>query len=528
MGTSRQIVINGLERASSSLQLRGFQFAATVLGALMAGLYDDHRWPVSYPGLSDGTTATETPLRAHVVSGLLVQPDNVGYLTITPGVLLACITPTSADDSVMQEVLDPGVSDPATLTFTANASGQVRLDIVECQVVSTVVEQATVPIFDEGTRVFTPTPSQARVREPRLSYRVRVGTPGGGLPAAAAGWLPLAVINVQSGAAGFSTCEVWDVRPLLADRVFDNEPVLQPDGLTVRAVRAPLRGVASLQGSQAGAENGVRGWIETAFNGYKAGGEIRCSVAVDPGNFGAADYDSNFLLNGSHLQAAGAWTPAANKPYFYAVVFPGGLPRWVKYTQDPDAVAGARVPRGPRGILVLTTTQPNAGGYYSALTPPAVCGFTAAAPGVMLAAALFSSAPAQMPWSMRGNEIYTPGTAASAVLGGKAGASSAEITWTFNTTNSGFPANAVSLILDINCSNDVHAVGTVSVHHKSGVVAFTQQILVSVAGAVSRVVIPLWSGEVNGADTGDQIVKLAVAAGSDLAADAVIAGFVFA
>ena len=523
MGTTKRINLVTLEQAKSTDVMRGFAFAASALAALLLGLYDDTRWPTTYPGLAETHGTTATPLRGHVVSGLMVEPDQAGYLTVTPGRLLAVVSPANGDDAALQVIDDPGVQDTGALTFTANATADVRLDIVEVSVVDSTIETATVGVFNPTTKVFDPTPSP-KVKAPRLSYRVRTGTAGSGLPALASGWMPIAVVNVQPSAAGFSTCDVWDVRPLVADRVFDNEPVLQPDGSTSRAVRSRVRGVASLSGSQAGAEVGLRGYIEGAFGGYRAGGEIRMSAATNAAGFGGLDYDKNFLLNDTQSHAT-VYTPVANQPYFFAVVFPGGLPRWVRYSQDPDAVAGKRVPRGPRGILLRTTQQPSVSGYYSGLTPAATSGFTASAPGIMLLAGMCNAAASTLPFSLRENVTTHPVT--TAVLGGQTGGGTSAVVWTFSTANSPYPANATELILDLDISADAAEVVRITVEHKAGSVVYDSTVRTVNGGAgsvVHRIRIPLWQGEADGADAGSTILKVTASAAA-LTIAAKIAGW---
>lgn len=521
MGTARRVVINTLERSSSADINRSQQFQATLLGELARSLFDDLRWPMSYPGLVKRSTATATPLRGHVLSGLMVQPDNAAYLTVSAGELLACVTPAGADETIIQHVIDPGVVATGTLTFTANATSDVRLDIVECSIVDTIVEQTTVPIFNESAEQFVPTPNTPKVREPRLSYRVRVGVAGAGLPAMQSGWLPLAVVNVRPGAAGFSTCDIWDVRPLLADRDFNSELHLQPNASASRYVRSRVRGVAGLQGSQAGLESGYRGHIGASFNGYRAGGELRSSVAIASG-FGGDDYDSDFMLNGSEMEA-GEWSPSNNQPWFHAAIFPGGLPRWVRYSQDPDPVAGARVPRGPRGIVVKTTLQPNAAGFYTAITLPVACGFTGTHPGVALAAGMVNASGSPLGYALRENVTTHP--VVTSFVGGKTGSGSPTITWTFSTSNSGYPANATALILDLFCGTSADGTVAITVEHKSGIVIFSQTFECRTGGdTYRRVRIPLWTGEVDGADTGSTIMKATHSSGN-LTASAIIAGW---
>lgn len=499
MAKGKRIRITTLERGEHDDVLRGDAFTMAATLEIMRGLYDDRRWPMTYPGLVGLATVTETPLRGHVLSGLLVRPDAATHLTVDAGSVLVCVPPANGDDSILELVTDPGVSDGATLPFVTNAAGSVRLDIVEVSVTDVVLETAMRGILEIPTRTFDPQ-SVPKVSSPRLSYRIRQGTAGAGLPAMASGWLPLAVICHQPSTTSFANCDMWDVRPLVADLVRDSDRILGPNGSTVRAVRSSVRGVAGTQGATSGAENGIRGHVDGAFNGYRAGGELRGSVSVSAANFAAADYNGDFVFGGSYMRAVG-YSEAADQPVFLAAVFPGGLPRWVLYTRTADAVAGARVPRGPRGILLSATQQPDAVGYYSGLTPPVVSGFTAAAPGIALLAQMGGSGG----MAMRGDR--TTSNAAS-TIGGKTGDGTAAVTWTFDTAEAGYPKHATELLveIDITIASGLDA-GAITVEHKVGVEVFRYPITVESTTNKIQIWIPLWTGEVDGGEAGKTILK---------------------
>lgn len=436
MGTSRRLIINTLERASSSDINRLQQFGAALRAELLRGVYDDKRWPLQYPGYVQRSTATATPLRAHVISGVMVQPDNAGYLLVTAGMLLACVTPAGADEPIVQEVIDPGVTNPATLIFTANATVNTRLDIVECQVVDTLIEQATISIFNPGTENFDPTPNTAKVREPRLSYRIRVGTAGSGLPAMASGWLPIAVVCVQPSSTGFTDCDIWDVRPLVSDRVQRGQPLL--------SVAAAAEGHhAKVDGYWRGFGGAFSGEAVTEFDGYLAGGELIRSTADNLAGFGSGD-DSLDVTETKNKEVG--FTFAVRVVFHLAACFPGGLPRWVKYSQLPVASVGARIPKGPRGILVSTGQQPTPVGYFAAITLPVQSGFTATAPGVSLLALATDSAPAVMGAICSREECRTCFTGGPVLLG-QTGLTTGVVVWTLATSDKKYPAEATEILL---------------------------------------------------------------------------------
>lgn len=500
MAKNKRINIITLERAQHEDLMRGDAFGVAALGEVLRSLYDDHSWPETFPGYIVRSTITEAPLRAHVLAGLMVRPANAAYLLVDSGSMLACITPASGDDSILELVQDPGVVSTSVLTFTANASGSSRLDIVECSVVDTVLESDTRGIFDTTTRDFDPQ-SVDKVLAPQLSYRIRNGVAGSGLPAVASGWLPLAVVCVLPSAVGFTQCEMWDVRPLVSDRVKFSDPPLDP-GNVARSHYRQLDGYWSCR------LLGLNGYAASKFNGYIAGGDLIANTAfpiADQGNS-----PSGLSLNYVPSQTPGLAMPSGGVIHV-AALFPGGLPRWVKYI-DPGSVSptGSRIPYGPRGLLVVTAAQPDRSGYFSGVMPPAASGFTVAAPGVSLAA--LAGGPTVFDGICdRGNVTIPRG--AALILGGKAGEGTGTVTWTFNPSTFKVPANAAWVDLSIHVVSSGAQALHVSVQNTTGSIGtLFDRRFQTVADDWVNVRIPLVHNNADGAQL-DTLLTLGVITG---------------
>lgn len=384
---TRRLVHNTREQLLSNDHNRAQSFSAAGRENLLRALYNDLRQGFySFPGWAVPRTALEAPLAADVYSGLMVRVDNATSLLIDPGVMTAWIGTTDPDGSSLALVVDPGVQTLGQLTFTANGGGFPRLDVIECSVSQVVTEQSNRNIFDPGSGIFVPALVD-KVVEARLTYRIRLGTPGGGYPGNAAGWLPLAVACVQPGAANFSQVDFWDVRPLVEERIGIGT---QPSGTLQFASHRACEYSLIDTGSQ-----GLEGYSDAVFGGYAAGGDFRKSSASSLAQFNGVAAPNGgeaarFYWNAAENHAAGFAMPVAGYVYL-AAVFPAGLPRWVRYSQAAISPHASRLPRGPRGILVVTNTAPLADGYFAAVNLPTSSGFTSAAPGVLLAIGVTAS-----------------------------------------------------------------------------------------------------------------------------------------
>jgi len=317
--------------------------------------------------LQDGA-AVGTPLRADVIDGLVVLPQPTSLnLLVSPGNVWlddpdgqagsSDPNPPNPDDSRAKLVVDPGVQLAGSLVIGAG-SGSIRLDVIECQRTTSILETDSRDVYDPSTGVFLPV-TVTKVTEGRLSYRVRAGTPGSGLPANVQGWLPLCVVSVPSTATSVDDCTFWDVRPLVKDRIAagtDIQSVLQP---------IELESYLNSNDFTDTTKTLISGIINSRFGMYKAGGAIGIDVQAAANQAGGSSFTSL-------------------TPWYLWAIFPGGLPRWVQYNAFPLA----RVPNGPRGILAAYQFGAATDLGFGNVTPPPATGILGAQPGVVLAAGI--------------------------------------------------------------------------------------------------------------------------------------------
>lgn len=385
--SGNKLIFNTRERAVSDDQnrLQAFRVAdaAEVLRRLVnnrassglfgpdadAGNYSDTR--------ANDTAAIGTPTSADVFDGLTVRPQPSSLnLLIDPGVVglddpdgqtgSSNPNPPSPDDSRYKVVYDPGIATVGALTIGAG-SGSTRVDIVECQRVSDVLETSSRDIFDPSTGTVVPA-TVNKVAADRLTYRVRAGTPGGGLPARAQGWLPLCVAVVPSTATNVDGMTFWDVRPLVKDRVesWTRSAHEQTFGENINRVFG----------------NGLSVVGKTTLNGFAAKqlGHYRAGGALFDGA------GNNVDVNAAAFKVPG-FTPVAGDMWNLVAIFPAALPRWVRYNDSP----ATRIPNGPKGVLAITAVGPDdVSGTYASVTPPTASGLPAG-PAVQLVAGLCTS-----------------------------------------------------------------------------------------------------------------------------------------
>jgi hypothetical protein len=284
-------------------------------------------------GVETNGTGSETLPRATILSGIRVRPE-VGTTNcfVEPGAICILDNPTpNADESRLAYVIDPGVQTGGVLTLTPGSGGSIRIDVVECQRVETIIETDSRDIFDPATGLFSPTLVN-KVKTGRLVYRIRTGVAGLGFPGIAAGWLPLAVCSVPAGATTWNDVTLWDVRPLYHERIV--QPANARSALNIvqrHNVRSDV--------TTAPSEVRVSGVIEASFGVYKAGGQL-----IHPGT-------NNQWLDVRDATLAAPVLASANGTWNLYLLFPFGLPRWVQYC---PYTAGIREPRGLRGIPVVS------------------------------------------------------------------------------------------------------------------------------------------------------------------------------
>jgi hypothetical protein len=415
-----------------------------------AGLLEFLRFMLDVDGSSDDVNAggysvenvtTGNPMDGAVIAGICVIPQ-IGTLNlgVTDGLALV-INPDaspSADDSVYKYVRDGGgmpicfeTSGGGALAMTANASGFPRIDVVECQRVDDPSpETDSRDVFNPTTGLFTATTVQKTV-DSTFQYRVRAGTPNGGFPGTASGWMPLCVALVPTGSTTCDSMTFWDVRNMIRDRIFGSAPV---------EVDLPRRGRSLMHSVNkgGGTSHFVGGVVEVEGGQKRIGGQIRRG---SPGtDFGLAQVDFSDAAN----QDATLNISGSSGLAFYYLVTPFGLPRWARYT---DVAAGLRAPRSPRGIHLLSTVPPSHvyGIATAPITFPSAFGFNGATTteAVCWGATTYSSGTLSVQCTSDG---WTDLQLATPAVNGSATAVSG--TWTL-VENTHFPAGATRLKVQV-------------------------------------------------------------------------------
>ena len=359
-----EIQINSGERAISDDQNRAQRFREADLNELLRAIVD------TFSGIDDlvasssdiRSSVSTAPVSASVFNGLVVRPQlGTLNLLVDPGVV-GLYDPDAApnpDESQFKVIRDPGVAGGAPLVMAANASGSIRIDVIECARVAApgvlVLETDNRDVFNPATGLFTPT-TVNKVIAGRLQYRIRSGAPGAGFPANQAGWLPLAVASVPTGTATVNTVTFWDVRPFVGDRIF---------GAYNLGTFAPRsrRNVASVDTITIPGKAVLSGAIETsATDTNVASTGVGASLYRLGGLFDGA-YDFNVAGNQSGPLGAGL-------AYVY-LAEPFGLPRWAVY-----AMSGGILQPRYRGIPIISNTGavPILGSPSAALALPANTG----------------------------------------------------------------------------------------------------------------------------------------------------------
>lgn len=464
---NRRLVINTRERAISDDIRRLQAFAAADRSAWDRRMLDDLYVFDVNAGFGYPTTAITSPLTADIIGGLMVQPViGSSNLIVFPGVMGTYYPDAvpSDDDDPYKVIADPGVQTLGVLTISANAGPGIRIDVIECQPVDVVEEQDNRDIFDPATGLFTPALVD-KVVSGRLTYRVREGAAGGGFPGTALGWLPLVVASVPSG-GGASVDDVtfWDVRPLVPDRW---EPPIRGGTLLTHRTRMNILGDAVI----APGEIRVKGNVEGNYGPYKAGGTLAKGTPTTP--MGSGDVAYVNAMNPENWEPGLA--PVANNPAYLWALYPFGLHRWVRYTENDFAGYG-RIPGGMRGITTFSTTGPTGfggGNPALAIALPASTGLGSSTQQAFLLAATYADS-INVPHGFLCDGLMThlKGTGitwATAALSGTAA------TYIF-VGNASHPGNARSILVKFNAlftaaagtTDDFYRI--VQVHDASGAV----------------------------------------------------------
>lgn len=343
----RRMRINTQERAISGDINRLQSFAAKGFNEAMRHMLLIQTSDDDLNLYAEPSTVT-SPLTAEILRGLCVRPAIGSLNLLVDSGTIFVIDPTSigADDSICVPVESGGVTIPGALAMTGNASGSVRIDVIECRL-NPVPITATDnrDIFDPTTGLFTAATVTKEI-EQQLEFRVRAGTPGSGFPGAASGWLPLAVAYVPNGATDNDAITFWDVRPMAEDRA------VAPFNVDRFSERVSFDGLLDRSSSTVWTLSGL---FRGTYKGRRVGGLIRRG---SPGT----DADSVNLYETENKEGAIAEPLSTTANYYIYLMFPFSLPRWARYT---DASSGSRRPRNPKGIPILSAVAPNVYGNPS-------------------------------------------------------------------------------------------------------------------------------------------------------------------
>jgi len=358
MPTQKRVIINTRERLVSTDINRMQAFSAAERAQFFAAVCADGP-DYSIP------TAISYPSTAIVVSGLLVRPYT-GYCLIDGGSGLFPGALGDSDDFPVAFAASDGVTSTSVLPFVSNGLGVIRVDVFECRPLEVLDESSSRDIYDPLTGSFSAAVVD-KVRSLKLEYRVRNGTPA---LDADSGWLPIAVAFVKPSDTGYDTADFYDVRPLLAERVWTSN---RAGGRSVSRIDIDL------YGSSTSLETGVEGFSSGAAYGFVAGcveGETQGLQTNTPctssSEFGSTAWPDGGSLSRVALAASNS-APTVTSPSDYQLltlyaVFPAlssagpVLPRWRRYAQS-----GSREPVGPRGMLIWDLTSKSSASHTTQL-----------------------------------------------------------------------------------------------------------------------------------------------------------------
>ena len=396
----RRIFVQDNELAEPEDIVRLQNMIGTARQEILRDLYsrnqigDFHR----FPGTTRRYTAAHTAgdINGDVLGGLMVRPDNVGFLHIDPGTVgmfapgFSGISVSPDDDTPYLVVTSPGIQDSVTLTFSANGGPGIRWDIVECRPIPTEVvqEQASVQLYGPVTQTFSSS-TENKVLAAELEFRIRAGTQGNGIPDPDPDWCPLAAVHVRTDSTGFNNTDLYDLRPLVAERCpwSPRHPLVVQGGSL--AYRYDLAEADFGHAIVAGVNGAVlNGFYRAHFGGYWAGGEIRKNTPAAA----AADFGVDALITDGEVpyfnpedvrNQSSAGITTQNALLTIGAFFPRGYPRWVRYSQSSQPSnattrlrEAGRFPMGPRGILAIVDDAALTNGMIDPQSLPAVVGET--------------------------------------------------------------------------------------------------------------------------------------------------------
>lgn len=402
MGAGNKYVkINSLERAVSTdfnrMQSLGeadsHEFSRHLVNREIAGDF------YNFPGMAAPYTALPAANQFLIphdcLSGLMVRPDNATGLLIDPGegaFFVPAFSGATPDDSKYVYVSSAGVSNVGDLPFVANGGPGIRWDIVECQPTDLLLESSSRDTYNPANGQFV-NALVDKVRGGALTFRIRAGTQGAGIPDPDPAWMPLAAVHVRADATGFTNCDVYDIRPLVSERCVwsPNTPLSPPTGESI-GCRMVLYESEMTPVFTAGVNGlGLGGYFRGHFGGYWTGGRIRRNMpASSTASFGAtaaADPNTSYFNAEAAQNKSASFSIAGDDTFTVCAFFPRGYPRWVRYSETSLAPAASnhlrksgRLPQGPRGLLWVEHAPATKSGLLVG-TPPTVLGETAGAWG---------------------------------------------------------------------------------------------------------------------------------------------------
>lgn len=343
-------VFSARERAVSDDLVRAQAFLSAAIAEKHRRIHTSLASEEEAAGKTTVPAATGNPLSAMILEGLRFDPQ-IGSVNalVTPGVGLFVMPDASPhpDDDPGRLISDPGVQTAGALTLTAGAVS-TRIDVVEVQPTSTVVESDNRDLFNPSTGLFSAVLVNKVVRG-SLTYRIRTGTAGAGFPGTASGWLPIAVCSVPSSATTWDDVVVWDVRPLLSDLARGPGIVDSVWNTLSRQHAAVVNNAGTWSAS---------GIVEGELGGWKVGGNLSPTLTGAT----SVDLDSGATPN---VQVPG-FAAVASLPWYLYLVQPFGLPRWARYS---PATSLQRTPQAPRGVPAFTQQAPDYSGRPTTAIP---------------------------------------------------------------------------------------------------------------------------------------------------------------
>jgi hypothetical protein len=392
-----QVVFNSRERIVSPDFNRLQRFGSYALAQMLYRMHGQRvvAPAIVAPGLKLDIDAASGayPVWHKIAGGLMVRCDASDHLLVDPGSAMfwSSSYSSSSDDSDWIFIDDPGVTSSLALPFVANAGPGIRLDVVECKPTETVTELESRDIYDVATETFTPSLVN-KVSVGRLTYRIRQGTAGAGIPANDPDWCPLAVVVVSSTATAFTECDLYDVRPLISPAVLApaTETMYSYPFSATDLANFPIDPRTNVMAARKNTTNlFANGWFGSSFRGYRIGGALFKSAP--PATWVASDVEYVDLADSTNYSASVPPTLSGNTRNCLACLLPPNFFRFVRYSRTTTgySLVSRRIPYGSNGVYTVCSGGGDAtyGAGMSALMP-ATTGVTAACTGPVVAEVL--------------------------------------------------------------------------------------------------------------------------------------------